>query len=103
MAGFDHSPSKHVEQETAVMAARNSRVGLRLFVVYLLIYAGFVYLNAFQPQWMGMKWGGISLAVTFGFGVILLAPFLALIYGWLCRFVESETSEPTPQDKGASK
>jgi hypothetical protein len=32
--------------------ARNARVGIWLFLVYLLLYAGFMALNAFYPQRM---------------------------------------------------
>lgn len=101
MAGFDHNPSKHVERETADMAARNSRYGLRLFLAYLVFYAAFVYVNAFQSQWMSKTWGGINLAVSYGFGLIVLALLLALIYGWLCRFVDEGPSETELRDEEA--
>jgi uncharacterized membrane protein (DUF485 family) len=95
MAGFDHKPSEHVERETAAMAARNARYGLRLFFAYLVFYGGFVVLNAFRPQWMGTTWGGINIAVSYGFGLILLALVLALVYGWLCRHLEEAPPSQT--------
>jgi uncharacterized membrane protein (DUF485 family) len=90
MAGFDHKPSDHVERETAEETARNSWYGLRLFAAYLVFYGGFVFINAFHPQWMGKTWGGLNLAVSYGFGLIVLALLLALVYGWLCRVVDPE-------------
>ncbi len=68
------------------MASRNARLGLVLFVVYLLFYGGFVGLNAFAPE--VMEWtpaAGINLAILYGMALILAAFLLALVYGWLCR------------------
>ncbi len=65
--------------------SRNARVGLFLFVVYLICYAGFVGLNAFAPQAMAQTpLPGINLAILYGFGLIVLALALALLYGLLC-------------------
>jgi uncharacterized membrane protein (DUF485 family) len=85
MGGFDQKPSVKAAQESIQTIARNSRYGLRLFTVYLAFYATFVALNAFRPHWMGKTGGGINFAVSYGFGLIVLALFLALVYGWLCR------------------
>ena len=68
------------------MATRNARIGLVLFAVYLVLYGGFVLLNAYSPT--TMEWtpiAGINLAVLYGFGLIVAAFVLALVYGWLCR------------------
>jgi uncharacterized membrane protein (DUF485 family) len=68
------------------MAEWNARLGLALFVVYLLLYGGFVALAAFAPEWMERTpLAGVNLAVWYGFGLIVAALVLALIYGWACR------------------
>ena len=64
---------------------RNARIGLRLFAVYLVLYAAFVLLNAFRPDLMERTAAGVSLAVLAGFGLIAGAFIIALAYGWLCR------------------
>ena len=67
-------------------ASRNARLGLWLFGVYLVFYAGFVLISAFATdllEWVPIL--GLNLAVIYGFGLIALALVLALIYGWLCR------------------
>lgn len=64
---------------------RNARIGLRLFAVYLILYAAFVLLNAFRPEVMETTAAGVSLAVLAGFGLIAGAFVIALAYGWLCR------------------
>lgn len=72
----------------------NTRLGMTLFVVYLVLYLGFVLINAFATQWMEVTTlGGLNLALVYGFGLILAALLLALIYGWFCR-TEVEQAEP---------
>lgn len=66
--------------------SRNARVGLWLFGVYLLFYAGFVGLNAFSPQSMrATPIAGLNLAMIYGFALIVVALVLSLVYGLLCH------------------
>lgn len=68
------------------MHQRNARIGRYLFGVYTLFYGGFVLLNAYSPDTMERTpLAGINLAILYGFGLIGLAVFLALLYGWLCQ------------------
>lgn len=68
------------------MQTRNSRIGLVLFTIYLVLYGTFVGLNTFSPQSMETTpWAGINLAILFGFGLIVAALLLAVIYGLLCK------------------
>ena len=68
------------------MHSRNTRLGLVLFAVYLVFYGGFVLLAAFSPDSLAvLPWAGVNLAIWYGFGLILAALLLALIYGWICR------------------
>ncbi len=86
MAGFDHGAQHPKEVEDPVVAARNARYGLQLFFVYLVIYGGFVGLNAFRPDimdWTPML--GVNLAVLYGFATIIFAMLLSLVYCALCR------------------
>ncbi len=77
-------PSAETEDPREV--ARHARIGLWLFVIYLLLYGKFVLLSAFMPQWMAVRpWAGVNLAVWYGFGLILAAGVVALVYSWLCR------------------
>ena len=86
MAGFDHATPHPREVEDQAIATRNSRYGMVLFLFYLSIYAVFVILNAFRPEIMDLTpmWG-LSLAVSYGFSLIVIAMVLSLIYCWLCR------------------
>lgn len=86
MTGLDHGAVHPKEQEDMTLAARNARYGMVLFLVYLLIYGGFVALSAFWPEVMACEaLFGVNLAVTYGFALIAIALLLALIYSWLCR------------------
>lgn len=67
-------------------SARNARYGLFLFIIYVLLYAGFMGLAAFEPQLMSRTpFGGVNLAILYGFGLIVAALVLAVIYMILCR------------------
>jgi uncharacterized membrane protein (DUF485 family) len=68
------------------MNNRVSRIGLLLFAIYLVLYGGFVLLAAFSPQTMEITpLAGVNLAIWYGFGLIVAALVLALIYGWASR------------------
>lgn len=68
------------------MEKRNAAIGMVLFVVYLVLYGGFVFLNAFSAETMeSTPLPGINLAILYGFGLIIAAFVLAMVYGFLCR------------------
>jgi len=76
------------------MESKNARLGLQLFSVYLLLYGGFVFISAFSPTTMEKTpVAGINLAILYGFGLIVAALVLALIYGVMCK---GEDESPTP-------
>jgi uncharacterized membrane protein (DUF485 family) len=76
------------------MHSRNTRPGLVLFAVYLVFYGGFVLLAAFSPDSLAvLPWAGVNLAIWYGFGLILAALLLALVYGWICRGTDEANSE----------
>ena len=73
------------------MKSRNSRIGLILFAVYLLLYIGFVLLNTFSPETMELTpVAGVNVAILYGFGLIIAAFVLALLYGALCGPAEDD-------------
>ena len=75
-----------VEPDAPPGWSHNARLGLGLFVLYLLLYGGFVGLATFAPTAMGKPaLAGVNLAVVYGFGLIVAALVLALVYMLLCR------------------
>ena len=78
------------------MHSHNARIGLVLFAIYLILYGGFVFLNAFAAEMMEITpLAGVNLAILYGFGLILAALVMACIYGWISK---SEDVHPTEEN-----
>ncbi len=84
---YPGTPPGHVHDDHhAPTVARNARVGLWLFAFYVMLYGGFMVLNAFFPKRMAMPvYAGVNLAVTYGLLLIVGAFLLALLYMFLVR------------------
>ncbi len=68
------------------LAVRNASSGILLFAFYSAIYAAFVALAAFSPQTIAQATPlGPNVAILYGFGLILGAFLLALLYMVLCN------------------
>ena len=85
------------------MESKNARLGLQLFSVYLLFYGGFVFISAFKAEWMeATPVAGINLAILYGFGLIISALVLALIYGVTCKGEDEVPAPPSTDTKSAT-
>lgn len=94
MAGFDHHAAAQTETTSEETSTRATYYGRILFAFYTLLYAGFVLVNAFAPEWMQrMPLSGVNLAVLYGLGLILAAFLLAVFYDWLCRFLADSSKK----------
>ena len=72
---------------------RKSAIGIRMTLLYSLVYVGFVALSVFRPSWRGVRaLFGLNLAVTYGLGLIVLAIVVALVYNQLCRVPRGRTT-----------
>jgi len=85
-----HGPAQDSGPDPA--SRYKSRLGVGMFIVYCLIYAGFVFTNVLtEGQAMQIiVVAGLNLAVVYGMGLIILALILALIYNHLCTAKEKE-------------
>ena len=84
------------------MESQNARLGLKLFFAYLLLYGGFVFINAFSATTMeAQPIAGINLAILYGFGLIIAALALALVYGIMCKPEGDQVDEPSGDEGGA--
>lgn len=73
------------------------RIGPALFTIYCLFYGGFILLAAFKGALLrDVTLGGINLAVIYGFGLIIGAFVLALLYAVLCRNPTAAPAEAKP-------
>jgi len=87
--------SEHARIDNDALELRKVRIGIRMTILYSLVYAGFVGLSVFQPTWMGANAVlGLNLAVAYGLGLIVIAIVFALIYNRLCRVGASDISPP---------
>jgi uncharacterized membrane protein (DUF485 family) len=85
---MDHGPSTSWGKDHA--SGYKTRLGLRMFVAYAVVYAAFVIVNAVRPDVMAARIGQLNLATVYGFGLIIVALILALIYNWLSGRAETQ-------------
>jgi len=91
-----HKPTVCSDPDHAIEYKK--RVGVFMFILYGIIYSGFVVINFVKPILMEkIIFAGLNLAVVYGFGLIVFALILALIYNTLCA--KEETRVNTPEDK----
>lgn len=83
-----HGPAVKLGKDNA--AAYKTRLGVKMFVVYTLVYATFVILNTTNPKVMELIVFGQTAAVIWGFGLIALALVMAVIYNRLCTNAEEQ-------------
>jgi uncharacterized membrane protein (DUF485 family) len=78
--------SPHASPTEEAYEQRKTALGVRMTLLYSLVYGGFVALSVFKPAWMGVRAVlGLNLAVAYGLGLILLAIVFALLYNHFCR------------------
>jgi len=83
-----HEPAA-VSSELDTATDYKMRTGVRLFLFYAVVYAGFVIVNVVNPAAMeSAVLLGLNLAVIYGMGLILLAFVLAAVYTLLCATKE---------------
>ena len=84
-----HEPAGQSEKDYASDYKR--LLGIKMFIVYGILYAGFVTINALVPGIMEKRViFGLNLAVFYGFSLIIFAIISGLIYNKLCTDKEDE-------------
>ena len=85
------SPSSDADNATQPAAhdahvSPNAELGMGMFLIYLLLYVGFMAIAVFNYCWFtAVQVGPVNLAVAYGIGLIVAALVLALIYMRLCK------------------
>jgi len=93
-----HEPAVELEKDYAT--AQKMRLGVKMFAIYGAIYAGFVGINVLNPVLMEKTIIlGLNLAVVYGFGLIIFALILALIYNHICLGYEKEMNRDKGEDQ----
>ena len=94
-----HEPAAQSEKDYG--SEYKKSLGIKMFIIYGVLYAGFVIINALFPGIMQTKViFGLNLAVSYGFGLILFAIISGLIYNKVCSIKENQLRQ---EDEGASK
>lgn len=90
---MQHKPAPDSGPDAA--STYKTQVGLILFLIYGVFYATFVIINTFDPTSMGqIVLAGLNLAVVYGFGLIILAVVMGLIYNIICSRIEARMNSP---------
>jgi uncharacterized membrane protein (DUF485 family) len=97
-----HGPAVKLEKCNA--AAAKAKLGIYLFFVYLIVYGGFVAITLASPTLMnGEIIFGLNLACTYGFGLIILAIVMGLIYNSLCTRLEEKLNRSPRTDDSSGE
>lgn len=95
---MSHGPATNWGEDKAI--GYKTRIGLWLFIIYVLVYVGFIAINVASPKTMAtIVFAGQNLAVVYGFGLIALAFVMGLAYDYLCGIKEDELNEVEGSDK----
>jgi len=87
-----HEPAQQSAEDRA--SPYKTRLGVRMFVVYALIYVGFIAINVINPLLMEtIIFAGLNLAIVYGFGLIVLAIVLAIVFNSMCVKKETELND----------
>ncbi len=86
-----HGPAVKLGKDNA--ASYKTRLGIKMFIAYSLVYATFVILNTTNPKLMETSIMGQTAAVIWGFGLILLALVMAVIYNFFCNKAEKQLND----------
>jgi len=79
--------------DAAAVERRKVAIGVRMTLLYSIVYAGFVILSVFIPAVMGAPAVfGLNLATAYGLALIIIAVIFALIYNYLCRIPNSHNN-----------
>jgi uncharacterized membrane protein (DUF485 family) len=81
-----HGPAVKLGKDNA--SGYKTNLGIWMFILYTLIYAGFIAINTVKPTLMEVTFGGLNLAMIYGIGLIVFAFLLALVYNSLCTKAE---------------
>ena len=82
-----HGPAVKLGRDDA--STYKTKLGVRMFIVYTIVYFTFIIINATNPKAMEAVVMGQTAAVIWGFGLITLALIQAVIYNHLCNKAEA--------------
>jgi len=87
-----HGPAVEIGKDESI--PKKTRLGLIMFIIYMIVYAGFVFIGMTFPKAMGTQIIlGLNLAFLYGMGLILLAGIMGLVYNHACTRYENKLNQ----------
>lgn len=87
-----HEPAAQPSKDYSTR--KKAKLGVVLFIVYFVVYSGFVVIGALWPRLLGVEFlFGQNLAVVYGMGLIILAAVMGLIYNYVCTRYENKLND----------
>lgn len=81
-----HGPATQWKKDNA--SSIKELLGKWLFLLYAIVYSGFILINVTSPDFMGIYVGDINVAIVYGFGLIIFAMILAFAYNHVSTHAE---------------
>lgn len=89
---MNHGPAVELDEDNS--AEKKSRLGVWMFIVYSIVYGGFVAVGVLNYELMGKEViGELNLSVVYGFGLIIFAIVLGLVYNAVCTKYENNMNK----------
>jgi uncharacterized membrane protein (DUF485 family) len=86
---MQHGPATELGRDLSI--PKKTKLGVRLFLIYSAIYAGFVVIGTlFTDALSGRIFANLNLAVVYGMGLIILAAVMGLFYNYFCTKYEKQ-------------
>ena len=82
-----HGPSSDWKKDNS--SSVKELLGKWLFLLYAIVYGGFIIINVVSPEFMGIKVGSLNVAIVYGFLLIVFAMLLAVAYNHVSTHAES--------------
>jgi len=88
-----HEPAVQLGEDNSTQ--KKARLGVWMFIIYTIVYTGFVLIGTFFPKLMGLQLlGGLNVAYVYGMALIVLAAVMGMIYNFLCSRLEDKLNTP---------
>lgn len=89
---MNHGPAVKLGVDKA--SDKKAKLGVWLFIIYSIIYAGFVAIGVINYELMGkIVLGKQNLAIVYGFGLIVLAVVMGVVYNSICTSMENKMNK----------
>ncbi len=81
---------QYTSQKLDLLFKAKLQLGIRLLLCFVAVYALFVSLHVYKPQWLALPVAGVSLGLVLGVCLIVSTAVMALVFHLLsCRIERS--------------